>query len=164
METNSERRRRKLAEICAEKGIKEVAESAGLNWASLDQVIKKELLPPKKDGTRSPKNLGNEAARKIEAAQNLGIGWFDAAPTELKTSVAYTNEPAPSAWHTTPTSLESALQTLSGYLAAVDERRRRSVVGLFTDLIHSPDDAQILGLIKTLLESQAFAQEQKRSA
>ena len=60
--------------------------------------------------------------------------------------------------------LDAALQTLSGYLADVSESHRRSVVGLFTDLIHSPDDAQILGLIKTLLESQAFAQAQKKSA
>lgn len=164
METNSERRRRKLAEICAEKGIKEVAESAGLNWASLDQVIKKELLPPKKDGTRSPKNLGNEAARKIETAQNLGIGWFDAAPAELKPSVAHANEPAPSAWHATPANLDGVLRALSGYLANVSESRRRSAVGLFTDLIHSPNDPQILGLIKTLLESQAFAKDQKKSA
>ena len=79
METNSERRRRKLAELCAERGIAAVAKSAGLNWQSLDQVIKGALLPPKKDGTRSPKNLGNDAAQKIEVAQGLGVGWFDTA-------------------------------------------------------------------------------------
>lgn len=77
METNSERRRRKLAELCAERGVAAVAESAGLHWQSLDQVIKGTLLPPKKDGTRRPKNLGNDAAQKIEVAQSLGAGWFD---------------------------------------------------------------------------------------
>jgi hypothetical protein len=77
METNSERRRRKLTDLCAQRGITKVAENAGLNWASLDQIIKKTLLPPKKDGTRSIKNLGDDAARKIERAEGLGEGWFD---------------------------------------------------------------------------------------
>jgi len=36
-------------------------------------------MPPKKDGTRKAKNLGNEAAQKIEVAQGLGVGWFDSA-------------------------------------------------------------------------------------
>lgn len=62
------------------------------------------------------------------------------------------------------TDLDAALQTLSGYLSTVSESRRRSVVGLFTDLIHSPGDEQILEVLKTLLESQAFAKEKKKSA
>lgn len=77
METNSERRRRKLTDICANLGIKKVADRAGLNWQSLDQIIKMTPLPAKKDGSRGTKNLGDEAARKIEESEGLGHGWFD---------------------------------------------------------------------------------------
>lgn len=87
METNSERRRRKLADLCAERGIVKVAERAGLNWQSLDQIIKKTLLPPKKDGTRSVKNLGDDAARKIEQAESLGEGWFDSDAASISEGV-----------------------------------------------------------------------------
>jgi phage repressor protein C with HTH and peptisase S24 domain len=77
METNAERRRRKLAELCQSRGLKAVADRADLNPATLDQIIKGVLLPPKKDGSRSPRSLGDEAARKIEDAESLGLGWFD---------------------------------------------------------------------------------------
>lgn len=56
-----------------------VAERAGLNPDTLMQVIKGTLLPPRRDGTRSPRSLGNEAARQIEEAFELGVGWFDEA-------------------------------------------------------------------------------------
>jgi len=96
METNSERRRRKLAEICAQKGLHKVAENAGLNWASLDQIIKKTLLPARKDGSRSAKNLGDDAARKIERAENLGEGWFDSVSNAIPATrdQAYQAQPA----------------------------------------------------------------------
>lgn len=81
METSSERRRRKLAELCDQRGIKNIAERAGLSPASLDQIIKGVLLPPKKDGSRSPRSLGDDAARKIEDAEHLGRGWFDESPS-----------------------------------------------------------------------------------
>lgn len=87
METNAERRRKKLADLCAQRGLKKVAERAGLSAASLDQIIKGVLLPPRKDGTRNPRNLGDDAARKIEDAEGLGLGWFDEPPS-ITTSVA----------------------------------------------------------------------------
>lgn len=77
METNSERRRRKLAALCEERGLKNIAYRADVSAASLDQIIKRVLLPPKKDGSRSPRNLGDDAARRIEDAEGLGRGWFD---------------------------------------------------------------------------------------
>lgn len=81
METNADRRKRKLTELCQAKGIKKVAERAGLNHATLDQIIKGVLLPPKKDGSRRPRSLGDDAARKIEDAEGLGLGWFYEPPS-----------------------------------------------------------------------------------
>lgn len=83
METNAERRTRKLAALCAIKGVKEVAEKAGLNPESLSQILKGVKLPPKKDGTRSARSLGDPAARKIEDAEQLGRGWFDLPDPEV---------------------------------------------------------------------------------
>lgn len=77
METNADRRRRKLAQLCEERGLRGVAERAELNHQSLDQIIKGVLLPPKLDGSRSPRKLGDDAARRIEEAEGLGRGWFD---------------------------------------------------------------------------------------
>lgn len=86
METNAERRRRKLTDLCKVRGLKDVAARAELNPDSLAQIIKGVLLPAKKDGTRSPRNLGDDAARKIEDAEGLGLGWFDDASDEEPTS------------------------------------------------------------------------------
>lgn len=79
METNAERRTRKLKQLCElHGGVREVAEKAGLGWEGLDQIIKGVLLPPKKGSEdRSPRALGDPAARKIEEAFDLGKGWFD---------------------------------------------------------------------------------------
>jgi len=78
MDTNAEIRRRRLAELCAtEGGVQAVAAVAGMNWQALDQILKKVLLPAKADGTRTPKSLGDDAARKLEDAFDLGRGWFD---------------------------------------------------------------------------------------
>ena len=84
METNAERRRMKLETFCNERGLKAVAEAAGLNWQYIDQAIKKTLLPAKKNGTRGHRKMSDEAFEKIEDAFNLGRGWFDGigAPTE----------------------------------------------------------------------------------
>lgn len=57
--------------------------------------------------------------------------------------------------------LDGLLSTLSGYLADVHERHRASLVGLFSDLIHSPDDKKILGSIKMMLDNEAFVQPKK---
>lgn len=78
MDTNAEIRRRRLAELCAtEGGVRAVATAAGMNWQSLDQILKAVLLPAKADGTRVPKALGDDAARRLEEVFNLGRGWFD---------------------------------------------------------------------------------------
>ncbi len=99
METSSERRRRKLAELCAQRGLKPVAMRAGLSPATLDQIIKGVLLPPKRDGSRTPRSLGDEAARKIEDAESLGRGWFDESPRDDSGNVIsltdrYPNKPS----------------------------------------------------------------------
>lgn len=71
-------RRSRLAILCDTRGgVRAVAHAAGLNWQALDQVLKCTLLPAKADGTREPKSLGADAARKIEQAFDLGDGWFD---------------------------------------------------------------------------------------
>lgn len=80
METKGERRLRKLRELIARKDIGShivLAEIADVSPESLDQIIKGVLLPPKKDGTQSPRSLGDKAARQIEDKLNLGRGWFD---------------------------------------------------------------------------------------
>ena len=73
----AETRRKKLAQLLKERGIRQVASRAALNWQSLDQVIKCVLLPPKKDGSRAPRSLGSAMARRIEASESLPDGWFD---------------------------------------------------------------------------------------
>jgi SOS-response transcriptional repressor LexA len=81
MESNAERRRMKLETFCKERGLKAVAEAAGLNWQYIDQAIKKTLLPAKKDGTRGYRKMSDVAFEKIEDAFNLGRGWFDGIGT-----------------------------------------------------------------------------------
>jgi hypothetical protein len=78
MDTNEEVRRRRLQQLCeANGGVRAVADKADLNWQSLDQVIKGVRLPAKADGTRSPRALGTDNARTIEAAFSLAPGWLD---------------------------------------------------------------------------------------
>jgi hypothetical protein len=78
METNDERRRRKLSALCERHGgVRALAELTGVAWATLDQILKGTLLPKKDDGTRSPRALGDANARAIEEALDLGRGWFD---------------------------------------------------------------------------------------
>jgi hypothetical protein len=78
MDTNAEIRRRRLAELCAQEGgVRVVADKAKMNWQSLDQILKKVLLPQKADGTRNPRTLGDDAARDLEEVFDLGRGWFD---------------------------------------------------------------------------------------
>ena len=79
MDTNDEVRRRRLRRLCADKpgGIKDVAAAAAVGWESLDQILKKVLLPTKSDGTRRAKAMGDDLARKIEAAHDLPEGWLD---------------------------------------------------------------------------------------
>lgn len=85
METIAARRMRKLQWLAKEKGGHEaIASAAGLNPATLDQILKGVLLPKKADGTRSPRALGSPAARAIEAAFDLGPGWFDSEDTVVE--------------------------------------------------------------------------------
>jgi hypothetical protein len=78
MESKDERRKRKLVQLVGDKGgVKPVALAAGLAWETLDQVLKGTPLPAKKDGTCSPRSLGDPAAEAIEDAYDLGRGWFD---------------------------------------------------------------------------------------
>lgn len=77
METSDERRLRKLRELCDAHGVDEVAVRADLSPPALRQIVKGTLLPQKKDGSREPRALGNDAARAIERAYGLPRGWFD---------------------------------------------------------------------------------------
>ncbi|WP_336695660.1 S24 family peptidase [Delftia acidovorans] len=79
MESRSERRKRKLQLLCdaAPGGIKAVADAAQMNYQSLQQILAGTLLPPKKDGSRTPKSLGDKAAEALEDELGLGKGWFD---------------------------------------------------------------------------------------
>lgn len=79
-ETINERRRRKLEWLAGRRGgLRAIAARASLNWQSLDQVVTGRLLPPKADGSRSPRSLGDAAVQAIERAYpDLGAGWFDA--------------------------------------------------------------------------------------
>lgn len=81
METNAERRRRKLIEVCRDHGGEaRVAELAGLNADALKQIVRgyKSSHPPK-SGIDAPstRGLGDTAARAIERALTLERGWFD---------------------------------------------------------------------------------------
>lgn len=78
VETNNERRLRKLRVLCALHGIDKVAPLAGLKPVYLKQLLGGVKLPPKRgDGSRSERGLGDTAARAIEEAYKLGRGWFD---------------------------------------------------------------------------------------
>jgi hypothetical protein len=78
MQTNDETRLRRLKWLCEQEGgVRAVAARADLGWQGLDQILKGVPLPERKDGVRMPRALGNEAARAIEAAFDLGRGWFD---------------------------------------------------------------------------------------
>lgn len=83
METQADRRLRKLRWLCLtfkdKGGLQFVADEAQLNANTLDQVLKGALLPPKADGTRSPRKLGDRAVEQMEASPALGLGrgWFD---------------------------------------------------------------------------------------
>jgi phage repressor protein C with HTH and peptisase S24 domain len=79
METTHDRRVRKLRELVDRVGgVREVANAADVNPQTLSQILAGVLLPPKADGTQSPRSVGNSLARKIEAGLELEHGWFDA--------------------------------------------------------------------------------------
>ncbi len=77
METNSERRLRKLKVLCEAHGAADVAEKAELSLDYLKQILAGVKLPAKGDNSRSERALGDTSARAIEEAYGLGRGWFD---------------------------------------------------------------------------------------
>lgn len=102
METSNERRKRKLDELCkANGGLDAVAAAAQVSPVYLDQILEGRLLPPKKDGTRSPRSLGDDVARKLEKAFALETGWFDdARPDTTYKPTGSVDEPARPVNHT----------------------------------------------------------------
>lgn len=76
-ETASERRKRKLIDLCNTHGLQHVASESKVSAAYLDQIIKGALLPEKSDGSRSQRNVGDPLARKIEDGMGFATGWFD---------------------------------------------------------------------------------------
>lgn len=148
-----------LIDLCKREGdFKNVADKAKVSSDNLWQIINGTKLP-----SGNPRGVGPGLRGKLSAAYPDWLTPRQSLPP-VNESPAPTNEPSRSSPKAGERGLDAALQTLSGYLSTVSESRRRSVVGLFTDLIHSPGDEQILELLKTLLESQAFAQSQKKSA
>lgn len=97
METKDQRRKRKLELLIAatDGGMEAIAVEAKLNPAYLQQILKGSLLPAKKDGTRSPRALGDAAAEAIEDAYNLGRGWFDSPQTLPAKAGQTAEEPRP---------------------------------------------------------------------
>lgn len=81
METSIDRRLRKLGELCAAYGLKDVAKRALVSPAALDQILKRTPLPERKDGTRGVRSLGDASARLIEQGFGLEAGWFDSEAT-----------------------------------------------------------------------------------
>jgi hypothetical protein len=79
VETNNERRARKLRGLVDKVGGYDAAAApAGLSSVYLEQILKGVLLPLKKgERTRSPRSLGDAAARALEEAHGLERGWFD---------------------------------------------------------------------------------------
>lgn len=84
METASARRRRKLDHLIEQHGLPALAAAAKVNPAYLAQIKHGVLLPPKVDGSRSPRALGDAAARAIETALGLEAGWFDAPDNDIE--------------------------------------------------------------------------------
>lgn len=148
METVSERRRRKLTALAnARGGVARIAEAAGLSAAALDQVLKGTLLPPKADGTRNSKSLGDPSARAIEAALGLGHGWFDADDAAINLDpVVQLDE------------LESALKTIADFLSKTDKVTRSAIAASFSLLAAEPHEIEsVVATVKKLLPPRSLA-------
>lgn len=175
METNAERRRQKLAALCAERGIREVAKRAGLNWQSLAQVIKKSLLPKRKDGTRSVKNLGDEAARKIESSENLGAGWFDSVTTNASSIRTYPNEKAPQAHANSAqaaidsgahsiNSIEQSCNCIAGFMEHLSDTDREVAAGWLAGLARHPASTKhVIGALTDMVTANARESPSKQA-
>lgn len=144
METISERRTRKLVALAETKGgVAVIASDCGLSAAALDQIVKGTLLPTKKDGTRSKKALGNDAARAIEDRYGLGRGWFDAADEEMGESPA---EPE--------AQLLTALRVIAEAIRPTSTIVRDALVPTFSNLVRSPEEVGTISqTIQNLIQS-----------
>ena len=146
METISERRTRKLIALAEAKGgLSVIADDCDLNPATLDQIVKGVLLPMKKDGTRSKRSLGNDAARAIEERYDLGRGWFDAADAEDGAEVP---EPSPDE------KLLTALEVVAEAIRPTSTIVRDALVPTFSNLVRSPEEVGTISqTIQNLLRS-----------
>lgn len=78
MKTAEERRREKLRELVETYGLEEVARRAdNASPGYLRQILSGVLGPERADGTRSPRHVGTDMARAIEAGFQLERGWMD---------------------------------------------------------------------------------------
>lgn len=153
-ETNSERRRRKLTDLCTSRGRKNVAGRAGISDAALDQIIKGTLLPAKKDGSRSSRQLGDESARKIEASEQLGHGWFDLPDDDksmshpmLKANLGEsTSNDLP---------LRATIDRLGELLTQADDKTRKSVAQLLLQYAEDPTSGQRIAQAIDILMADA---------
>jgi hypothetical protein len=142
METNAERRRRKLIELCKKHGgYTAVAEKAGVTPATLDQVIKGVLLPAKQDGSRSPRALGNANAHAIEDAFGLGRGWFDAVETVDENRARLSDQAV-------------TLGMLYDGLDAVGQAKMRALLEIATGGITAPSREHGISLTETATPKQ----------
>lgn len=149
METRAERRLRKLRALCEQHqqrgGVVFVAETAGLNANTLDQVLKGALLPAKADGTRTARTVGDKAATAIEDAFKLGRGWFDADDATMPTS-----KPVPAAPQ--EQTVAATLDRLGELLAKADPKTRDAVAQLLMSYAQDPDQGKrIAQAIEVLL-------------
>lgn len=148
METNAERRRKKLETFCTERGLKVVAEAAGLNWQYIDQAIKKTLLPVKKDGTRGYRKMSDEAFEKIEDAFKLGRGWFDGMEVQKSSTAPTPPNAAPS--------LADTLARLGELLERASPKTRAVVADLLGRYAQDPASGQSIALaIELLIQAEA---------
>lgn len=153
-ETNSDRRRRKLTELCASRGLKKVATGAGVSQAALDQIIKGTLLPARKDGSRSARKLGDESARKIEASERLGHGWFDLPhegnlPGERAASTGRIGAPP------NDLTLRATIDRLGDLLTQADEKTRLSVAQLLLQYAQDPTSGERIAQAIEILMANA---------
>lgn len=160
METANERRRRKLQwAVDNLGGIEPVARAADLNPRTLHQILVGTLLPPKSDGSRSPRSLGDASARAIEDAfPELGRGWFDAAEP---VSGAYEGVYTVGAFHpqlapALSSNRFSGVEDVGRVLSMLDLGTRRAVAVLLEAAADTPEQsARLARQIQALIAASA---------
>jgi len=143
-----------LIDLCGREGdFKNVADKAKVSSDNLWQIINGTKLP-----SGNPRGVGPGLRGKLSAAYPDWLTPRQRLPP-VNGGPAHTNEPARSSLKAGEHDLDAALKTLRSHLAGVSAGRRASLVGLLTDLVNNPDDEQILGSIKSMLDSQTFVQQ-----